>query len=154
MNSPSVKLFGDERIAAGESLLVVDLGACTGMDSTFMGTLAGLAARISAKSGELHVAEAGERNRASLEDLGLDFMMVIDPPAASWRGRLDEIRSALKQRDKQGALPAVDRARHVLDAHKTLSSVNESNARLFENVVDTLEQELPGGKQTPDGGGR
>lgn len=154
LNSPIVKSFGDERIAAGENLLVVDLGGCTGMDSTFMGTLAGLAARISVKSGEMHVAEAGERNRASLEDLGLDFMMVIDPPAADWRGRLDEIRSGLRPRDKQGALPSIDRARHVLEAHKTLSSVNDSNARVFENVVETLERQVCDEKKVSEGGGR
>ena len=51
MNSPAVKAFCDERIADGETLVVVDLGGCTGMDSTFMGTLAGIAARLSAKDG-------------------------------------------------------------------------------------------------------
>jgi anti-sigma B factor antagonist len=142
-NSPNVKSFGDERIAAGEKLLVVDLGACTGMDSTFMGTMAGLAARISSKSGgALHVADAGDKNRQSLEDLGLDFMMEIDPPAADWRGRLDEVRSELKPQCKQGALPSLDRARHVLEAHKTLSRLNEANASEFETVVKTLEEQI------------
>ena len=97
LNSPAVKSFGDERIAAGEARVVVDLGACTGMDSTFMGTLAGMAARLSAPGGGvLQIADPGERNRRSLEDLGLDFLMEIDPPAAVWRGKVDAIRSELK----------------------------------------------------------
>ena len=75
---------------------MVDLGECTGMDSTFMGTLAGMAARLSALDrGVLQIADPGERNRRSLEDLGLDFLMEIDPPAAVWRGRVDAIRSRL-----------------------------------------------------------
>lgn len=144
LNSSDVKSFGDERIAAGEKLLVVDLGGCTGMDSTFMGTLAGLASRISAKmGGALHVAEPGERNRASLEDLGLDFMMEIDPPTAPWRGRLDEIRASLATRGgKQGSLPSADRANHVLEAHKNLSAINRKNAQEFKNVVDALENDV------------
>lgn len=152
VNSSDVKAFGDDRIAAGERRLVVDLGNCSGMDSTFMGTLAGLAARISAKSGGvMQVADAGERNRQSLEDLGLDFMMEIDPPAADWRGQMVDIRCALKPLGKQGALPSLDRARHVLEAHKILSDVNEENAREFETVVKTLEEQITS-QTAPDAG--
>src|SRR5215213_6630157 len=84
LNSPVMKAFGDERILAGERCLVVDLGVCTGMDSTFMGTLAGMATRLSTlDGGVLQIADSGGRNRRSLEDLGLDFLMEIDPPATT-----------------------------------------------------------------------
>ena len=143
MNSPAVKAFGDLRIAAGEDLLVVDLGECTGMDSTFMGTLAGMAARLSALGGGvLQIAEPGERNRRSLEDLGLDFLMEIDPPAASWRGKVESIRKNLRTPAAPGSLDSLQRTRHVLEAHQTLSDVNHKNARDFSKVVDILENEL------------
>lgn len=144
MNSPVVKSFGDQRIAAGEKLVVVDLGGCTGMDSTFMGTLAGIAARLSALDGAgvLQVAEPGERNRRSLEDLGLDFLMEIDPAAAIWRGRVDAVRAKLTHPEPAGVIGQIQRARHVLEAHQTLSDVNERNAREFEGVVGMLESEL------------
>ena len=145
MNSSVVKTFGDQRIAAGEKLLVVDLGGCTGMDSTFMGTLAGIAARLSALDGGggvLQIAEPGERNRRSLEDLGLDFLMEIDPAAAVWRGRMDAVRAKLAPPEPAGMLGQIQRARHVLEAHQTLSDVNERNAREFEGVVGMLESEL------------
>lgn len=139
--SPVVKAFGDEAVSTGVRCLVVDLGACTGMDSTFMGTLAGLAARLSVvDGGTLQIADASERNRRSLEDLGLDFLMEIDPPAADWRGKVDEIRKALKAPGigvSQG-----NQARHVLEAHQVLSQANESNARKFSTVVNLLEAEL------------
>jgi anti-sigma B factor antagonist len=145
MNSPVLKSFGDQRIGNGERLLVVDLGACTGMDSTFMGTLAGLATRLTALDGggTLHIAEPGERNRRSLEDLGLDFLMEIDPPTAAWRGRVDEIRAHLGSSPSvAGVLGQIQRARHVLEAHQTLSDVNEKNAREFGGVVTMLEDDL------------
>lgn len=136
-----MKAFGDERIAQGERCLVVDLGACTGMDSTFMGTLAGLAARLSVvEGGVLQVADVNERNRRSLEDLGLDFLLQIDPPAASWQGRLDDFRKGLRP-PRQG-MAAVHQARHVLEAHQVLTQTNENNARKFSSVVNLLEAEL------------
>lgn len=151
MNSPAVKAFGEDRIAAGESLLVVDLAACTGMDSTFMGTLAGMAARLSAiDGGVLQIADPGERNRRSLEDLGLDFLMQINPPAAVWRGRADSIRGELKSPQSLAPLGQVQRARHVLDAHRTLSGVNERNAREFAGVLETLETQLSGDAKAAD----
>jgi len=146
-----MKSFGDERIAAGESLLVVDLAACTGMDSTFMGTLAGMAARLSAvEGGVLQIAEPGERNRRSLEDLGLDFLMEIDPPAAVWRGKVDGVRIALAPPQVVGPLGQTQRARNVMEAHQVLSGVSDKNAREFSGVVDLLKDQLAE-KEEPDG---
>jgi len=143
MNSPAIKAYGDSRIAAGEIRLVVDLAECTGMDSTFMGTLAGLATRLSTlDGGELHIAEPGERNRRSLEDLGLDFLMEIDPVEAPWRGRVDEIRNELQAPHIPGTFGRTQRARHVLEAHQALSELNDENARDFAAVVSQLEEEL------------
>ncbi|RPJ35660.1 MAG: anti-sigma factor antagonist [Verrucomicrobiaceae bacterium] len=143
MNSPAVKAFGEERIAAGEKCLVVDLADCTGMDSTFMGTLAGMAARLSAADGgALQIAEPGERNRRSLEDLGLDFLMQIDPPDAMWRGKVSEIRATLQPPRLPGSPSRLQRTRHVLEAHQTLAGLNEKNARGFSGVVNLMEQEL------------
>ena len=156
LNSPAVKTFGDERIAAGESRLIVDLAGCSGMDSTFMGTLAGMATRLSAQDGGvLQIAEPGERNRRSLEDLGLDFLMEIDPPAAPWRGRVDEIRSGLKAPLAPGSLGQIQRVKHVLEAHQTLSDVSDKNAREFSGVVDLLKgqvaaKEKPEDQEKPD----
>lgn len=138
-----MKSFGDERIAAGESLLVVDLSACTGMDSTFMGTLAGMAARLSAMDGGvLQIAEPGDRNRRSLEDLGLDFLMEIDPPSTLWRGKVQAIREDLKPPQAMETLGQIQRTRHVLAAHQTLSGMSDKNAREFANVVDMLEDQI------------
>lgn len=138
-----MKSYGDERISAGERCLVVDLGGCTGMDSTFMGTLAGLASRLSGQqNGTLQIAEAGSRNRRSLEDLGLDFLMEIEPTDAIWGGKLDAIRSNLKVPGVVLAPGQTQRALHVLQAHQILSDTNEKNARMFSTVITMLEDEL------------
>ena len=138
-----MKAFGDERIGAGENCLVVDLGGCSGMDSTFMGTLAGMAARLSShEGGVLQIADSGTRNRRSLEDLGLDFLLEIDPPAAPWRGTVDSIRGSLKPPQVMTIVDSLQRTQHVLEAHQTLAGTNDQNANEFSNVVKLLEAEL------------
>lgn len=142
LNSPAVKSFGDKRIADGEMCLVADLSACTGMDSTFMGTLGGLARRLSQHGGVLQVAEPGEKNRRSLEDLGLDNLMQIEPSGAVWNDRLPEIREKLAASSAMGPLGGLQRATHVLEAHKRLSELSEKNARTFSGVVETLQRDV------------
>jgi hypothetical protein len=138
-----MKEFGDQRIAAGETCLVVDLGACTGMDSTFMGTLAGMAARLSTvDNGRLQIADVSARNRRSLEDLGLDFLMEVDPPEAGWRDHLDTLRAKLECSGPTEPTHSVERAKHVLEAHQELAAKNEKNAQAFAGVVALLESEL------------
>jgi anti-sigma B factor antagonist len=150
LNSSSVKIFGDERLSAGEKCLVIDLGACTGMDSTFMGTLAGIAARLSGSNGVLQIAEPGSRNRRSLEDLGLDFLMEIDPPTATWRGKMDSIRDALRPPHPPSASSQLQRAVHVLDAHKILANTNDENAGKFSDIVTMLEAEVAEKQRSAD----
>ncbi len=138
-----MKEFGDQRIADGERCLVVDLGGCSGMDSTFMGTLAGMAARLSTQdSARLQIADPGSRNRRSLEDLGLDFLMDIDPPESVWRGSIDKVRSELRNTDTSSPTSALQRTQLVLEAHQELASKNEKNAKVFSNVVTMLEEDL------------
>lgn len=143
LNSPAMKAFGDERIAAGERCLAVDLGSCSGMDSTFMGTLAGMATRLSSEDGGvLQIAEASPRNKRSLEDLGLDFLMEIDPPDAVWHNDLGKIREKLGPPQPAPTPGQIQRTMHVLEAHQILAEANEKNAETFSNVVNMLETEL------------
>lgn len=139
-----MKTFGDERIAAGESCITVDLGGCTGMDSTFMGTLAGMATRLSSQAGggRLQIADTGARNKRSLEDLGLDFLMEIDPPEAIWQRDIEQIRTQLTSPQSLAAPAMIQRTIHVLEAHQTLSAANAKNAETFSTVVTLLEGEL------------
>lgn len=143
INSPVLRKIADDRIASGDRLVVVDLTDCTGMDSTFMGTLAGIGRRLMAMEGRLQISNAGEHNRSLLETLGLDALMEIEPPTAIWRGKMEEYRKLLSPVDNDGViLKGRDKALHVLNAHKDLSDISESNAEKFKDVVDGLSKEL------------
>jgi anti-anti-sigma regulatory factor len=142
MNSPAVKEFGESRVRKGELCLVIDLEACTGMDSTFMGTLAGLASRLKENKGRLQVANTGERNRNSLEDLGLDFLMDIEPEEAVWRDVEEKAKDFLKTKVAGMKAGTELHTRHVLEAHQILSDANVSNRGKFSGVVKMLGDEL------------
>ncbi|MCP5536230.1 MAG: STAS domain-containing protein [Akkermansiaceae bacterium] len=136
-----LKEWCEREINNGAICIVVDLAACKGMDSTFMGTMAGLAMRLmKIPDGRLQVAEPGERNRKSLEDLGLDVLMQIDPIDASWRGKMEDVRAKLETCEM--LQEKIDHAPHVLEAHQQLCEADSSNTQKFGTVLDFLEAEV------------
>jgi anti-anti-sigma regulatory factor len=139
-NSPQMKQWAETHVAAGRHTVVVDLEVCTGMDSTFMGTMAGIAMRLAKfPDGVLQVTGANEKNRNSLEDLGLSLLLEIEPKDPVWKDRIASIRNSLQECSLKSA---VDRTQHVFDAHKRLCDADESNDEKFSTVLDVLEAEL------------
>jgi anti-sigma B factor antagonist len=140
INSPKLKAWAEEQLKSGVTHIVIDLQVCTGMDSTFMGTMAGLAMRlVKTPGGVLEVMSANEKNSQSLDDLGLSSLMQINPKSASWNGQEEEIRKSLIE---YGKVHSSDRTQHVFDAHKTLCDADLSNTEKFSTVLDCLEAEL------------
>jgi hypothetical protein len=111
------------------------------MDSTFMGTLAGLANRLRETGGVLQVTGADEKSRSSLEDLGLNFLMAINPEEGIWKTLEDKARDLLKPKIAGIKAGTVLHTRHILEAHEILSEANEGNQRKFSDVVGYLEEE-------------
>ena len=73
LNSGNFKQFAREMVDRGYREFVVDLHDCAMMDSTFMGTMAGLALRLKELGqGHLRVVYCGEHSRQLLTGLGLD----------------------------------------------------------------------------------
>lgn len=148
VNSPQLKNIADKYLEREGKNIVVDLELCPGVDSTFMGTLAGIARHCLQKNGSLHIADPTERTRASMESLGLDMLLEIDPPDAAWQADKAERRSTMVQDsqslgDNESApLSELERTRHVLEAHNTLRSMNRQNDETFGYVCETLEEDL------------
>lgn len=137
--SPPLKSFIERNMDSGETRFVIDLEACPAMDSTFMGTLAGVAMRLSrGVGGRLQLNGVCERNRQSLQDLGLDALIDIDPKDTEWRDHVDKIRNDLEPLATEAD---VSDAAHVLEAHQRLCEANEENVQKFATVLDVLERE-------------
>ena len=80
LNSTGLKEFTKEMINRGFREFAIDLKNCTVMDSTFMGTLAGVALRLrELGQGNLRVTNLNERNSDLLSNLGLDQLFIIEP---------------------------------------------------------------------------
>src|ERR1700730_7087246 len=78
LNSGDLREFTREMVNRGYREFVVDLEKCVMMDSTFMGTMAGVALRLKELGhGHLHVVHCGERSRNLLSGLGLDQIFSI-----------------------------------------------------------------------------
>src|SRR5688500_16405669 len=68
----------------GYRQFVLDLKECPGLDSTFMGTRAGIALRLrEIGQGELRVTNLNERNRDLLANLGLDQLFPMEEPGSA-----------------------------------------------------------------------
>ena len=138
--SPVIKELVDRCFAKGAKAFVIDLGGCPGMDSTFMGMLAGLGIQFR-KSGEATLAIVGTNDKtlASLRELGLHHLLVIEPKEGPWVGKMAEARSDLELIDLQSD---VDREQHILESHEELCKADEGNLEKFRTVLEMLGSEL------------
>jgi anti-anti-sigma factor len=137
LNSTGLKEFAREMTNRGFREFVVDLRACPVMDSTFMGTLAGIALRLrELGQGQLRVVNLNERNRDLLANLGLDQLFTIDH-------RDGAVGDQTVQQPLDGAAPdRLAQAQTMLEAHEACIEANPDNAAKFKDVLEYLKQDL------------
>jgi anti-anti-sigma regulatory factor len=140
LNSGNFKEFAREMVQRGYREFVIDLENCVMMDSTFMGTMAGVALRLKELGrGHLHVVHCGERSRDLLTGLGLDQVFSIHANGTEAPGDADVVTEALP------AEPAAQKqrqAQQMLDAHEALCAAAPENFSRFKDVLDYLKQDL------------
>ena len=139
LNSGNLKEFTREMVNRGYREFVVDLENCAMMDSTFMGTMAGVALRLKELGhGHLHVVHCGERSRNLLTGLGLDqiFDLHANGSAAPQCQMLRGGANGSPEEKKQQT------AREMLDAHEALCEAAPKNLSRFKDVLDYLKQDL------------
>ena len=113
--------------------IAIDLGKCTGMDSTFMGILAMLSLRARKQGTILEIYNANSDNIALLYGLGLQKLFVEKT------GDLNAIDGkALDNSNNE----KVDVIKAVVEAHETLMDVDDENIKKFEKVVDFAKKDL------------
>ncbi len=140
LNSGNLKEFTREMVNRGYREFVVDLENCAMMDSTFMGTMAGVALRLKELGhGHLHVVHCGERSRNLLTGLGLDQIFDIHS-----NGTAAPQCELLKADDTNGASSEQKKqvSADMLDAHQALCDAVPKNLSRFKDVLDYLKQDL------------
>jgi anti-sigma B factor antagonist len=133
-DSTALKDFAKEMIHRGAREFIVDLRNCPIMDSTFMGTLAGISLRLrELGEGCLYVVNLNERNAESLCSLGLDQLFNVRLSA------IKEDEQALEIPLKEGRTAW---AQTMLEAHEALIRAVPENLPKFKDVIQYLEEGL------------
>ena len=90
----------------------------------------------------MHLNGVCDRNRQSLQDLGLEDLLEIDPVDSEWRGHVEDVRETLEP--LSGEDPNNPDADHLLEAHRSLCEARDENAEKFSAVLDVLEKRAVG----------
>lgn len=135
-NSTGLKDFAAEMMRRGHREFIVDLRDCELMDSTFMGTLAGIALRLGAE-GRLQVVRANTRCRQVMKNLGLDRVLTLEDDAAG-----PEPTPPLQ--DAEGDPPREAKRETIIEAHRNLVAADPENEVRFKDVIDFLQHKEPG----------
>lgn len=120
---------------------VLDLEECPVMDSTFMGTLQGIAQRLMGMGqGQVTVINLNERNNSLLENLGMNHFMELHMDDGGFKN--SESRHCVEQPLESPEMTKDERAKLMLDAHQNLADISPENERMFKDVIDYLKQDL------------
>ena len=117
----------------------IDLENCAMMDSTFMGTMAGVALRLKELGhGHLHIIHCGTRSRELLSGLGLDQIFSIHTNGSI----APECQSIDRAAPDKPVEQKREQAETMLEAHEALCQVAPENFLRFKDVLDYLKQDL------------
>jgi anti-sigma B factor antagonist len=142
-NSQPLHQFALEKIDQGQFEFVVDLGPCQGMDSTFLGVLAGIALRLqqSGPMAAIHIVNISPRHMEILQTLGLDRLFLVDGDAPASLADTDyrllpdtDITQLEQPPDK------VKTADLMIEAHDNLVRVDPRNTPRFKELARILRE--------------
>lgn len=141
---PSIKRFGAAAVENGCTKIIFDMETCLGMDSTFMGVMAGLAIRTAdAVNGSVVAMNLSPKTFSLLKTLGLNRLIgcyqvnaMPENFECELAGIMDLDTLALDGHDKLSSLTT------MLTAHQNLANVSPENETRFKDVISFLDQDL------------
>jgi len=141
-NSASLQQFLSEMRRQGRSRFVMDFQACTSMDSTFLGVLAGAALELrkAEGGGSLVLCRVGERNLELIKNLGLHRLLIVDDGATA-----SDVPARGTALAPQAKMNELENARLVLAAHENLVAADEANRTKFQDVLAFLKSRVAQG---------
>ena len=133
LNCNAFREFIETGITGGCRKLFIDFVDCRGMDSTFLGILAGTAIQLRKlkPAGELIVGNLSERNYELICNLGLQNLLTISKNQAAESGSFN----ALKNQEVSDAM-------NVLKAHENLAAADKENVSKFQDVIAFLRNQV------------
>ena len=140
--STALKQFGISAIEQGCTLLIFDMTTCIGMDSTFMGVLAGLAFKLRDR-GQIIMINLNTKTKGLLGTLGLDKII----QSYLCGDTSNEIQEYQQLANTMSTLDASDTSRReiaetMLEAHENLVELSADNLPKFKDVLTFLHEDV------------
>lgn len=126
----------------GVANFIIDFSQCTGLDSTFLGVLAGLALQSRQLNRQLALVNLENRNFELIQNMGLDSLIVITSSSSD----SFDFPSPHSLQGQESTKPETTQT--MLDAHETLIKIKESNRQQFQEVIDYLNKSAKKQKET------
>jgi len=138
LNCSPLRIFIRKMLDGGSRHFRFDFSDCTGMDSTFLGILAGAAIELKKLDAneQLVFVGLGERNMELIKNLGLHRICELVAAPENDDGFSGRELEASKQ------LTEPESARMVLDAHQNLIETDPSNLEKFQDVITFLKNQV------------
>lgn len=155
---PVLKQFGTVAIEEGCTRMVLDASACEGMDSTFIGVLAGMATRLARQAGgKMLMLNVPDKLFEVLNTLGLNQLMECRRLGAAPETLLEPPLTAKALNPISAVSADLQTTQHVmLEAHTDLATVSAANQLRFKDVLTYLREDVKSDdrRRTTDGGQR
>jgi len=118
---------------------IIDLDNCISLDSTFMGTLAGISIEQNkAGGGYVTVLNSQEHTLQLLQNLGLSYILDIRESREAVPVREQDFQKA----DSQESAPKFEQIVHMIKAHEQLIDLDNQNEVRFQSVLKYLLESL------------
>lgn len=136
LNCNAFREFIETMLANGSRNIFIDFTECKGMDSTFLGILAGTAIELRKLSpaGELVVGNLSERNYELICNLGLQNLLTISENSVQKSEEYDALQNQ-----------EVSDAKNILAAHENLTAADKENEAKFQDVIAFLRNQVEKG---------
>lgn len=131
---PALKQFGMAAFERGCENLIMDMKQCVGMDSTFMGVLAGLATLWKRREGAIILRNMSEKNSFLVKMLGLSHLVRLE---AGESEKLPVVEQRLDTAVDKRTLTET-----MITAHEALVEVSPDNIVKFKDVLTYLKEDL------------
>ncbi len=133
---PALKQFGTTAIEQGCSRIVVEMQECVGMDSTFMGILAGLSTVLKKTGREVVLVNLSEKNLFLLKMLGLLHLVRVETSVDDPAVPVVAEQSLRTGEDKR------QMTQTMITAHEALIDASPDNIVKFKDVLAYLKEDL------------
>ena len=142
--SPPVKQFIHQVMDTHSAeRILVDMSDCSGMDSTFMGVIAGLSCLIKKNPAcSFKLINLSRKNQKLFSTLGVDRVVDYSLSTSGEEQELMDQECSGSQNLEPDFADKLAAAKTTLEAHQTLVDINPENFDKFKSVLDFLQDDV------------